>query len=81
MKPYGPEIKPRAAKPKAPPAKYQWPSNRITPEDMAILYHLRSRTGTPINQLIQEAIRKLGEVVSPQVSTEQPSPTVSTTAE
>ncbi len=68
MKPYGPEIKPRAARPKAPPAKYQWPSNRITPEDMAILYHLRSRTGTPINQLLQEAIRKFGELMGAQSS-------------
>ncbi|NUO81338.1 hypothetical protein HUU05_14770 [candidate division KSB1 bacterium] len=66
MKPYGPEYKPRAPKPKAPPAKYQWPANKITPDDMAILYHLRARTGTPINKLLQEAIRKFGEVSLPQ---------------
>ena len=52
MKPYGPEYKPRAAKPKAPPAKYQWPANKITPEEKAILFRLRESTGTPINQLI-----------------------------
>lgn len=66
MKPYGPEIKPRAARPKAPRPKYQWPANKISADDMALLYHLRARTGTPINQLIQEAIQKLGEAISPQ---------------
>ena len=63
MKPYGPEFKPRTKRPKAPRPKYQWPANKITTDDMAILYHLRSRTGTPINRLLQEAIRKFGEVM------------------
>ena len=70
MRPYGPEIKPRAVKPKAPRPKYQWPANRITSEDMAILYHLRASTGTPINQLIQEAIRKMGEANAPQAESD-----------
>ena len=70
MKPYGPERKPRTIKPKAPRPKYQWPANRITSEDMAILYHLRSRTGTPINRLIQEAIRKMGKVMQAQYAIE-----------
>ncbi len=43
--------------------KYQWPANRITPEDMAILYHLREQTGLPINQLLKEAIGKLGVIM------------------
>ena len=63
MKPYGPEFKPRTKRPKAPRPKYQWPANKITTDDMAILYHLRRRTGTPINRLLQEAIRKFGEVM------------------
>ena len=75
MKPYGPEIKPRAVRPKAPRPKYQWPANRITSEDIAILYHLRVRTGTPINQLIQEAIRKFGEVMGAQSTSESAKPT------
>jgi len=59
MKPYGPERKPRTTTPRVPTPrpKYQWPANKITPADMAILYHLRARTGAPINRLIQEAIR------------------------
>jgi len=69
MKPYGPEYKPRPVKPTAPRPKYQWPANKITAEDMAILYHLRARTGTPINKLLQEAIRKLGEANPVQSTT------------
>ena len=72
MKPYGPEFKPRTKRPKAPRPKYQWPANKITTDDMAILYHLRRRTGTPINRLLQEAIRKFGEVMgAPSESSEQ----------
>ncbi len=74
MKDYGPEYKPRAPKPPAPPAKYQWPANKITPEDMAVLYHLRTRTGTPINRLIQEAIRKFGEVMGVQAASASTEP-------
>ncbi|NUO80139.1 hypothetical protein HUU05_08690 [candidate division KSB1 bacterium] len=70
MKPYGPEFKPRAVRPKAPRPKYQWPANKISADDMALLYHLRARTGTPINKLLQEAIRKLGEATQSQSATE-----------
>jgi hypothetical protein len=78
MKPYGSEIKPRSIKPKAPRPKYQWPANKIGEEDMAVLYHLRARTGTPINRLIKEAIQKLAEVLSPQSSPEQQVPATNT---
>ena len=64
MKPYSPEIKPRAVKPKAPRPKYQWPANKITSEEMAILFRLRESTGMPINKLLQEAIQKLGEAMN-----------------
>lgn len=79
MKVYGPEYKPRAPKPQAPPAKYQWPANKITPDDMAILFHLRSRTGTPINKLLQEAIRKFGEVMGAHAASESVVPTTDPT--
>ena len=78
MKPYGPEFKPRTKRPKAPRPKYQWPANKITTDDMALLYHLRSRTGTPINKLLQEAIQKFGEVM--QAASESSEQTASTTA-
>ncbi len=61
-------------KPKAPRPKYQWSANKITTVDMAILFRLRESTGTPINKLLQEAIRKLGEVMSPQSATEPSQP-------
>ena len=79
MKPYGPKRKPRAPKPQAVPAKYQWPANKITPEDMAILYHLRRRTGTPINKLLQEAIRKFGEAMQVRYAIEPTEDTPTTT--
>lgn len=78
MKVYGPEYKPRAPKPQAPPAKYQWPANKITPDDMAILYHLRTRIGTPINKLLQEAIRKFGEVMGAHAAAESVTPATDT---
>jgi len=41
------------------PPRYQWPADKLSPEDMAVLYHLRAATGTPINHLLREAIYKL----------------------
>ena len=40
---------------------YQWPANKLTATEMAILYRLRETTGKPINQLLREAILKLSE--------------------
>ena len=80
MKPYGPEFKPRTKRPKAPRPKYQWPANKITTDDMAILYHLRSRTGTPINRLLQEAIHKFGEAMQAQAATESTEQSPNTSA-
>ncbi|MCL4704850.1 hypothetical protein KJ068_06800 [bacterium] len=56
--------------------RYQWPASGLTPEEMAILYHLRERTGTPINKLLKEAVRKLGEALKPSAddSSTLPSP-------
>ena len=81
MKPYGPEYKPRAPKPKAPPAKYQWPANKITTEEMAILFRLRESTGTPINRLIQEAIQKLGAATPSSTASSEPATEIPTAAE
>jgi len=39
--------------------KHQWPTNRITPEDMAILYQLRQQKGFPINQLLKGSHRQV----------------------
>lgn len=47
------------------PPRYQWPASSLTPEEMAILYNLRERTGTPINKLLKEAVRKLEEALKP----------------
>lgn len=47
------------------PPRYQWPASSLTPEEMAILYHLGERTGTPINKLLKEAVRRLEEALKP----------------
>lgn len=36
--------------------RYPWPASRLTPDEMAMLYHARS-PGRPITQLIAEAVR------------------------
>lgn len=58
------------------PPRYQWPASGLTPAEMAILYNLRERTGTPINKLLKEAVRKLGEALTPSLddSSTPPSP-------
>ena len=35
---------------------YQWPANKLTAIEMAILYRLREQTGMPINFLLREAV-------------------------
>lgn len=40
--------------------KYQWPADRLTEKEMAILYKLREETHKPINQLLQEIIITAG---------------------
>ncbi len=41
--------------------KYQWPASRITPAEMAILTEMRTRTKTPITELIRQCIQFAGE--------------------
>jgi len=36
--------------------RYTWAANRITPEDMAQLYALKTKTRRPITKLIAEAV-------------------------
>ena len=42
-----------------PDYRYPWPASRLTPEEMALLYHARERSPShfPITQLIAHAIR------------------------
>ncbi len=47
---------------------YQWPANKLTATEMAILYRLREATGKPINQLLREAILKFGEVANAETT-------------
>ncbi len=50
---------------------YQWPANKLTATEMAILYRLREATGKPINQLLREAILKLNEPANGETTGEQ----------
>ena len=50
---------------------YQWPANKLTATEMAILYRLREATGKPINQLLREAILKLSEPAKAETTGEQ----------
>ena len=50
---------------------YQWPANKLTATEMAILYRLREATGKPINQLLREAILKMGEPANAETTGEQ----------
>jgi hypothetical protein len=46
------------------PKNYQWPADKLTTKEMAILHRLRQQTGTPINHLLREAVLKLKEFVN-----------------
>ena len=57
---------------------YQWPANKLTATEMAILYRLREATGKPINQLLREAILKMGEAGDGEDSKQEGAPNVET---
>lgn len=38
------------------PKNYQWPADKLTAIEMAILHRLRQETGRPINHLLREAV-------------------------
>lgn len=44
-------------------AKYQWPADKLRDEEMAILYNWRSKTKTPINHLLRQAIQELNQII------------------
>ena len=57
---------------------YQWPANKLTATEMAILYRLREATGKPINQLLREAILKLNETSNGENSNQAGAPNAET---
>ena len=44
-------------------SKYQWPSDKITEEEMSVLHKWREQTGTPINYLLQQAVQTLNKII------------------
>lgn len=42
---------------------YQWPASSLTGHEMAILADWREKTGTPISQLVKQAIVKCQEII------------------
>ena len=38
--------------------KYPWPASRLTAREMSLLYRVRARRGTPINELLRLAVKK-----------------------
>jgi hypothetical protein len=44
-------------------SKYQWPADKLTDKEMAILYQWRQKTKTPINHLLRQAIEQLDRII------------------
>ena len=44
-------------------SKYQWPADKISENEMAILHSWREKTQTPINHLLAQAIRELNKII------------------
>lgn len=42
---------------------YQWPASSLTGNEMAILADWREKTGTPISQLLKQAIIKCQDII------------------
>ena len=42
---------------------YQWPASSLTGHEMAILADWRDKTGTPISQLLKQAVNKCQEII------------------
>ena len=45
---------------------YQWPASALTVNEMAILSEWKERTGTPITQLIKQAIVEMDKIIRRQ---------------
>jgi len=44
-------------------SKYQWPASGLGVREMEILYDWKKRTGTPINELLRQAIHVCDKLV------------------
>lgn len=44
-------------------SKYQWPATQLDTSDMAILHAWRSKTGTPIDHLLAQAVREMQKII------------------
>ena len=42
---------------------YRWPASSLTDHEMAILYRWRKKTGTPISELVRQAIIKCEAII------------------
>jgi hypothetical protein len=45
------------------PKGYQWPASQLTKREMAILYHWKKKTGTPISHLLRQAINEMDKII------------------
>ena len=44
-------------------SKYQWPADKVTEKEMAILCSWRKQTKTPINTLLSQAIIEMDKII------------------
>ena len=42
---------------------YQWPADKISKEEMAILHSWRQKTGTPINYLLRQVVVEMEKII------------------
>ena len=38
-------------------SKYQWPADKITQKEMAMLYRMKKKTGLSINELLRKCVK------------------------
>ena len=43
---------------------YQWPADKLSQEEMAVLYRWCQQTKTPINHLLQQAVVELERIIT-----------------
>ena len=43
--------------------KYQWPADRLSEKEMAILHEWREKTDTPINHLLSQAVILMDKII------------------
>jgi len=44
-------------------SKYQWPADKLTEKEMAMLYEWRKKTKIPINLLLARAVKEMDKVI------------------